>query len=97
MTDVSIPPYLRRKIESLGLHYDPTRDQWYLDQKQNIWLELDRSYGMFLWVVYTDSNGPICWSQTIEEFKKLKRKTFKYYIGDKIRNRINLIYGENND
>lgn len=85
MTDVSIPPYLRRKIEGLGFHYDPIHDQWYLDYKRNIRLDFDRSYGMFLWTVYAEHRGPICWNQTIDDFKKLKRSTVKYYIGDRVR------------
>lgn len=85
MTDISIKPFLRRKIESLGFHYDPIHDQWHLDYKRNIRLDFDRSFGMFLWTIYTVPNGPICWNQTIEEFKKLRRSTVKYYIGDKVR------------
>lgn len=86
MTDVSIPPFLRRKIENLGFYYDPIHDEWYQDYKRKIRLSFDRSAGMFLWTVYMDDYLPIYWNQTIEKFKKLKRKTVNYYIGDKVRN-----------
>lgn len=83
MINISITPYLRWKIERLGFHYDPIHDQWYLDYKRNIKLDFDRASGMFLWTVY--ANRLICWNQTIKEFKKLRRSTVNYYIGDKVR------------
>lgn len=79
---------VRRKIESLGFRYDPIYDRWYLDFfKRNIKLDFD-GYAMFLWTVDTPHNGTFHWNQSLEEFKKLKRGTVRYYIGDKL-NRYN--------
>lgn len=84
MSPTFISPHIRRRIESLGFHYDPIYDRWYLNFRRNILLNFD-GYGMFLWTVVTPYYGTVHWNQSLEEFKKLKRKTVRYYIGDKLR------------
>ncbi len=89
--------YLRWKLKNLGFEYDPFKDDWFWGWKRQVRLDLDQSIGVFVWSAsvvtskapasYVDDRHTIIsWNQSMEEFRKLKRSTVAYYIGDMVRN-----------